>query len=98
MQVFILRGLAPAVLRVPKPVGCYENKSHKAATHKAKPPTPQKGWGTRKRKSPKWAALNFDRKADPSLVRRADSLVMTTFFGSSESVTLRMNRERDRGN
>jgi hypothetical protein len=96
VQVFILHGLAPNVLLVSQIR--YEKKSHKAATYEAKPPTPQKGWGTRKRKSPKWAALNFDRKADPSLVRRADSLVMTTFFGSSESVTLRMNRERDRGN
>jgi hypothetical protein len=41
----------------------------------------QEGWGTRKGKSPpKWAALNLDRKADPSFVRRADSLVMTTFL------------------
>jgi len=45
---------------------------------------------------PKWAALNLDRKADPSLVHRADSLVMTTFldrararrFGLSESVAV----------
>ncbi len=58
----------------------------------------QRGGAPEKANLPQMGSIEFRPKAGPSLVRRADSLGMTTFLGSSESVTLRMKRERNGGN